>query len=70
MINRVRDEPVITVGVITTLVTALLTLTNVFGLTAVTDAQRDALVAAVLALWPILLVIRQLVSPAYRSGDR
>lgn len=56
-------EPVLTVGLITTAVVAILTLTDVFGLTDTTEEQRAAIVACIAALWPILIVIRQLVTP-------
>lgn len=61
--NLATREPVIAVGAITTAIVAVLAMTNAFGITTITEAQRDALVAAVVALWPILLVIRQLVTP-------
>jgi hypothetical protein len=60
----VKREPVLSVGLITTAIVAVLTLTDVFGLTSTTPEQRAAITACVVALWPILLVCRQLVTPA------
>lgn len=61
----VKREPVVTAGAIVTLVVALIKVTNGFGLTTITQEQQDALTAAIVALWPLLLVIRQIVwSPA------
>ena len=61
--NAITREPVISVGLITTAIVAVLTLTDVFGLTSTTPEQRAAITACVVALWPILLVCRQLVTP-------
>lgn len=61
----VRREPIVTAGAIVTLVLALIKVTNGFGLTTITQDQQDALSAAIVALWPLLLVLRQMVwSPA------
>ena len=59
----VKREPVLSVGLITTAIVAVLTLTDVFGLTSTTPEQRAAITACVVALWPVLLVCRQLVTP-------
>jgi len=61
--GRVAREPAIAVGVVVSAITALITLTNAFGLLVITDAQRDAILACVVALWPVLLIVRQLVTP-------
>ena len=64
MASFVKRQPVITVGVVVTLCGALIAFTNAFGLTTITDAQRDALIAAVVAMWPLLAVIWSVVTPA------
>ena len=60
-----RAEPVISAATIVTAVGALINLTNAFGLTAIAPAQVESMNAAIIAMWPLLLVIRQVVwSPA------
>lgn len=60
-----RAEPVISAASIVTAVGALINLTNAFGLTTIAPAQVESMNAAIIAMWPLLLVIRQVVwSPA------
>lgn len=60
-----RAEPVISAASIVTAVGALINLTNAFGLTSIAPAQVESMNAAIIAMWPLLLVIRQVVwSPA------
>lgn len=64
-----RREPIVSAGAIVTAVGAVINATNAFGLTAIAPEQVDALNGAIVAMWPLLLVLRQLVwSPA--SVDR
>jgi hypothetical protein len=63
-VDIIKRQPVITVGVIVSAIVALIKVTNAFGLTAITQEQQDALTAAVIAMWPVLLVIWALVTPA------
>ena len=62
--NVSTRQPVITAGVIVTAIAAAVLATNAFGLTHVTDEQLDALKGAVVAMWPLLLIIRTQVTPA------
>jgi hypothetical protein len=63
--NVARSEPVISAGVIVSAVGALINVLNAFGVTTIAPEQVESLNAAILAMWPLLLVIRQLVySPA------
>lgn len=62
--DLIKRQPVITVGLITTALVALINATNSFGITAITQAQIDALNNAVIAMWPLLLIIWTLVTPA------
>ena len=62
--DTIKRQPVITVGIITTALVALINATNSFGLTAITQAQIDALNGAVVAMWPVLLIVWALVTPA------
>lgn len=62
--DLIKRQPVITVGVIVSALVALIKATNAFGLTTITQEQQDALTGAVLAMWPVLLVIWALVTPA------
>ena len=60
-----RAEPVISAGLIVSAVGALINLTNGFAITTIAPAQVEAINAAIIAMWPLLLVIRQVVwSPA------
>ncbi len=61
--DLVARRPVLTVGVIVTAIAAVIGATNAFGLTTITPEQGDALTKAVVAMWPLLLVIQQLVTP-------
>ena len=63
MLDTIRRQPVITVGVIVSAIVALIKVTNGFGLTTITQEQQDALTGAVIALWPILLIIWAAVTP-------
>lgn len=64
---NIAREPIVIGGALATIVIAVLTLTDVFGLTHTTKEQRDALQPAILAivggLWVLLLAIRQFVTP-------
>ena len=59
----VKRQPVLTVGVVVSAIVALIKVTNGFGLTTITPEQRDALTGAVIAMWPILLIIWAAVTP-------
>ena len=60
-----RAEPVISAGLIVSAVGALINLTNGFAITTIAPEQVEAINAAIIAMWPLLLVIRQVVwSPA------
>ena len=60
-----RAEPVISAGLIVSAVGALINLTNGFAITTIAPAQVESMNAAIIAMWPLLLVIRQVVwSPA------
>ena len=61
--NLATREPVLTAGVIVTALGALVAALNAFGVTHVTDEQLRSLGGAIVALWPLLLVIRQTVTP-------
>lgn len=61
----VKREPVVSAGLIVSAVGALINVLNAFGVTTIAPEQTEALNAAILAMWPLLLVIRQVVwSPA------
>lgn len=61
----VRSEPVVTAGVIVSALGAVINVLNAFGVTTIADAQVEAINAAIVAMWPMLLIIRQVVwSPA------
>lgn len=62
--DLIKRQPVITVGVIVSAIVALIKVTNGFGLTTITQEQQDALTGAVIAMWPVLLIIWSLVTPA------
>lgn len=74
-----RREPVISAGAIVTAVGGVINATNAFGLTSIAPEQVESINGAIVAMWPLLLVIRQLVfSPAtharevaeaYRDGE-
>lgn len=60
-----RAEPVISAGLIVSALGAVINALNAFGVTAIAPAQVEAINAAIIAMWPLLLVIRQVVwSPA------
>lgn len=60
-----RREPVVSAGLIVSAVGALVVALNAFGVTHITDEQMQSVTAAIVAMWPLLLVIRQVVwSPA------
>lgn len=63
MPNLATREPVITAGVIVTALGALVVALNAFGVTHVSPEQLDSLGKAIVAMWPVLLVIRQTVTP-------
>ena len=63
--NILKREPVVSAGAIVTAVGAAINLLNAIGLTTIADEQIQAITAAIIAMWPLLLVIRQIVwSPA------
>lgn len=63
--NILKREPVVSAGAIVTAVGAAINLLNAFGVTNIDPKQTEALNAAIVAMWPLLLVIRQIVwSPA------
>lgn len=60
-----RSEPVVTAGLIVSAVGALINLSNGFGLTTIEPQQVEAINAAIVAMWPLLIIIRHVVwSPA------
>lgn len=61
--DLIKRQPVITVGVIVSALVAIIKVTNGFGLTTITQEQQDALTGALIALWPILLIIWAAVTP-------
>lgn len=63
--NVLRREPVISAGLIVSAVGAVVNVLNAFAITTIDPQQVEAINAAILAMWPLLLVIRQVVySPA------
>lgn len=56
-----RREPIISAGAVISAIGAAINATNAFGLTAIAPEQVEALNGAILAMWPLLLVLRQLV---------
>ena len=62
--DTLRRQPVLTVGVVVTALVAVINALNSFGVTHLTKEQTDALTGAVIAMWPILLVIWSQVTPA------
>lgn len=66
-----NPEPLVTVGGITTLVTAVLALVVAFVPSALTEDQQSAIlgVAAVVGPAVVAIVARHWVSPAYKVGD-
>lgn len=74
-----KREPIVSAGAIVTAVGAAINATNAFGITAIAPDQVEAINGAILAMWPLLLVLRQIVwSPAsverlsverYREGQ-
>lgn len=61
--DLIKRQPVITVGVVVSATVAIIKVTNGFGLTTITQEQQDALTGALIALWPILLIIWAAVTP-------
>ena len=61
--DLVKRQPVLTVGVVVSAIVAVIAALNSFGVTHLTQAQTDALTGAVIAMWPILLVIWTQVTP-------
>lgn len=60
-----RAEPVVSAGLIVTTLGAVINVLNAFGITTIDAKQVEAINAAIVAMWPLLLVIRQVVwSPA------
>ena len=62
--NLAAREPALTAGVIVTALGALVAALNAFGATHITDAQLQSVGAAVIAVWPVLLILRQVVTPS------
>lgn len=62
--DLVRRQPVLTVGVVVSAIVAVIAALNSFGVTHLTKEQTDALTGAVIAMWPILLVVWTQVTPA------
>jgi hypothetical protein len=63
--NVLRREPVISAGLIVSAVGAVVNVLNAFAITTIAPDQVQSINAAILAMWPLLLVIRQVVySPA------
>ena len=63
MPNIATREPIVTAAVIVTAIGALVAALNAFGVTHITDEQLRSMGSAIVALWPLLLVIRQIVTP-------
>lgn len=60
-----KREPVVSAGLIVSAVGAVVNVLNAFAITTIAPAQVEAINAAIIAMWPLLLVIRQVVySPA------
>ena len=62
--DRIRRQPVVTVGIVVSAIVAAIKATNGFGLTTITPEQQDALTGMVVAMWPILAIIWASVTPA------
>lgn len=63
--NLPRREPVVTAGLIVSAIGAVINVLNAFGITTIAPAQVEAINACIIAMWPLLLVLRQAVwSPA------
>lgn len=62
--DLVKRQPVLTVGVVVSAIVAVIAALNSFGVTHLTQAQTDALTSAVIAMWPVLLIIWSQVTPA------
>lgn len=60
----VKREPVVTAGLIVSALGAAINVLNAFGGPHITPEQTEALNACILAMWPLLLIIRSQVSPA------
>lgn len=60
----VKREPVVTAGLIVSAIGTAINVLNAFGVTTITSEQTEALNACILAMWPLLLIIRSQVSPA------
>lgn len=61
-----EKEPVLTIGVVTTLVTALIGMAVQFG-APIDDGLKDAITGVVIAAWPIVTLVwarSRVVSPA------
>lgn len=60
-----RREPIISAGAVISAIGAAINATNSFGITTIAPEQVEALNGLILAMWPLLLILRQLVySPA------
>lgn len=60
-----RREPVISAASIVTAIGAVINVLNAFAITNIAPDEIKAINAAIIAMWPLLLVIRQVVwSPA------
>lgn len=61
-----KNEPLLSVGAIVTLVTAVITLLVQFGI-PISDGQADAITGLVIGAWPVVIVLwarSKVVSPA------
>ena len=61
-----KNEPLLSVGAIVTLVTAVIALLVQFGI-PISDGQADAITGIVIAAWPVVIVLwarSKVVSPA------
>ena len=60
-----RAEPVVSAGLIVTALGAVINVLNAFGITTIDAKQVEAINGAIISMWPLLLIIRQVVwSPA------
>jgi len=60
----IARQPVVSIGAsITVIVPAAIALVNAFWPGTVTDAQRDALLAFIVCMWPVLAIIWSRVTP-------
>ena len=62
--DLIAREPALTAGAVVTALGAIIALLDAFGITHTTPEQRQAIAGAVVSVWPVVLVLRQLVTPS------